>query len=106
MPTNELLQYWRKRYPLTLQGLASRIGITNFKTVENWEQRETIPNPKDLAALTTLFGKSAPELGFVRRNEWPPIPYLRLDYYRNGFFTGRKDILQRIHDQLAQLRPK
>ncbi len=105
MPTNELLRYLRERYPLTQEELAGHIGVLP-KTAQNWEYRETNPSPKELAKLTTLFGKSARELGFVRRNEWPPIPFLRLDYLRNEFFTGREDILQRLHDQLVQLRPK
>src|SRR6266513_2261993 len=105
MPKNELLRYWREQHHLTLPALADSIDVT-FARADNWENRGTDPYPEALEKLTALFGKSAQELGFVGRNEWPPIPYLRLDYPRNEFFTGREDILLRLHEQLAELRPK
>src|SRR5713226_2728503 len=105
MPRNELLQYWRDHCSLTQEGLAEHVGV-DLTTEQKWEHRGQTPYPVHLSKLIKLFGKSERELGFVKKNEWPPIPYLRLDYLRNEFFTGREDILQRLYDQLVQLRPK
>ena len=107
-----LEQHWSQRE------LAARLGTT-FVNVSRWERGITFPGVYYRRLLCQLFGKSAAELGLVLAPvpgktpqtlpvpcEEPPdevaplAPFWYLPYPRNPFFTGRGDLLLRLHDLL------
>src|SRR5260370_19932443 len=65
--------------------------------VGKWERGIIIPTAHYRQQLTTLFGKSARELGLVGKDE---IPFWNVPYRRNLFFTGREDLLEHLHTAL------
>jgi tetratricopeptide (TPR) repeat protein/transcriptional regulator with XRE-family HTH domain len=94
---NELLSYERERRHWTQEYVAEQIGAPDPKMVGKWERGIILPTAHYRQQLITLFGKSARELGLVRRDE---IPFWNVPYRRNLFFTGREDLLEQLHTAL------
>ena len=91
--------------------LAERIGTT-APNVGRWERGQTLPGPHFRQQLCTIFDVSAEDLGLFQEereneplsngNEVPvrsTFPWC-LPYRRNPFFTGRDEVLARLHEQL------
>ncbi len=95
---NELLQYERERREWSREYVAEQIGAPEDRMVGRWEREGVLPAPRYRQALCALFGKSARELGFVRRGQ---VPYWNVPYRRNLFFTGREVILTQLHELLT-----
>src|ERR1700694_6020584 len=91
---NELLQHERERRGWSREDLAERTGAPDYRMVARWEREGVIPSPRYRQALSTLFGKSPRELGFVKKRE---VPYWNVPFPRNPFFIGREDILEDLH---------
>src|SRR5215472_6374780 len=94
---NELLRYERQQRNWTQEYVAERIGAPDPKMVGKWERGITTPQLHYCKQLATLFGKSTWELGLARRGE---VPFWNVPYRQNPFFTGREDILMRLHEAL------
>ncbi len=94
---NELLRYEREQRNWTQEYVAERIGAPDPKMVGKWERGNTTPQLHYCKQLATLFDKSTRELGLVRRGE---VPFWNVPYRQNPFFTGREDILMRLHEAL------
>lgn len=97
---NELLKHEREKRDWTQGNVAEELGLLLDKTIDNrtvrrWELGEAIPAPNFRRELAKIFGKSTRELGFPSEGE---ISFWHVPYRRNAFFTGREDILQRLHD--------
>lgn len=107
---------WRQRE------VAEHLGTTVL-TITRWERGTHHPSAYFRAKLCVLFGKSAEELGFIQDpspSEHSPIkveakPAVQLTppstgpdsiwaipHLRNPFFTGREEVLQRLHTQINQ----
>ena len=112
------------------QDVADRIGTTR-NNVSRWERGITAPDPHFRQKLSELFGRSSTELGLfskkgkgvlvppaaaAQEQEALPAAQLELpsadpiaipDYWsiphpRNPYFTGREQLLEMMHAQLAQ----
>jgi tetratricopeptide (TPR) repeat protein len=94
---NELLKYEREQRNWTQEDVAEQIGAPDPKMVGKWERGVTMPHLHYGKKLAELFEKSVRELGLVRRGE---VPYWNVPYRQNPFFTGREDILARLHEAL------
>jgi tetratricopeptide (TPR) repeat protein len=100
--------------------VAEKIGTT-APNVSRWERGKTFPDTYFRQKLCELFGKSAEELDFQKgddkrreqslsqafdnQNITNPIltastSLWNIPYRRNPFFTGREDVLTRLHDVL------
>jgi transcriptional regulator with XRE-family HTH domain len=104
------------------QEVADQIGTTPVN-VSRWERGLTSPSPYFRHKLCELFGKSPQELGLLeetveehhehplalaspQQEVAPPLPVgtaplWNVPYRRNPFFTGREDILMRLHETLT-----
>src|SRR5713101_9724060 len=94
---NELLSHEREQRHWTQEYVAEQIGAPDPKMVGKWERGIIIPTAHYRQKLTTFFGKSARELGLVRRGE---VPFWNVPYRQNPFFTGREDILTHLNEAL------
>jgi tetratricopeptide (TPR) repeat protein len=94
---NELLRYEREQRNWTQEYVAEQIGAPDPKMVGKWERGIITPHLYYSKKLAALFEKSVRELGFVRRGE---VPFWNVPYRQNPFFTGREDILTRLHEAL------
>lgn len=94
---NELLSYERERRHWTQDNVAAQIGAPDPKMVGKWERGIIVPTPHYRQKLSTLFGRSARELGLVRKGE---IPFWQVPYRQNLFFTGREDLLEQVYTRL------
>lgn len=94
---NELLRYERERHAWTQEEVAERIGASDYNMIGRWEREGILPAARYRQQLMTLFGKSARELGFVRKGE---ISFWRIPYRQNVFFTGREEVLTQVHNAL------
>ena len=119
---NQRLSCEREQRGWSQQEVADHIGTTPVN-VSRWERGLTSPSPYFRHKLCELFGKHAQELGLVEdmasnRGEQTlaealpeqavatllspgTAPLWNVPHRRNPFFTGRKDVLMRLHDTLA-----
>jgi tetratricopeptide (TPR) repeat protein/transcriptional regulator with XRE-family HTH domain len=115
------LKWERERHSWSQEQTAEMIGTTT-PNVSRWERGITFPGPYFRQKLCELFGKSAEALGFVEEERDdvsellpdsphvdlpvlssspnPSIPRWNIPYRRNPFFTGREEVLLRLHDSL------
>jgi len=107
------------------QEVADQIGTTPVN-ISRWERGITVPSPYFRHKLCDLFGKDAQDLGLVgdgadNRSELLPaetaadrarairippvaVPLWNIPHRRNPFFTGREEVLKRLHTTLAASR--
>ena len=119
---NQRLRRHRELRSWSQRQLADQIGTTSFN-VSRWEQGITFPSPYFRQKLCEVFETTAPELDLLasqptqRTSSQPtsspseagtapplsaevPAPLWNVPYRRNPFFTGREDVLKRLHDAL------
>jgi tetratricopeptide (TPR) repeat protein/transcriptional regulator with XRE-family HTH domain len=115
---NLSLREERLRHRWSQQEVADRIGTTP-NSVSRWELGVTFPGPYFRGKLCDLFDKSAPQLGLdshaVEDGKGPAPQSERhvsaahhvlfpsvwnVPSRRNPFFTGREDVLTRLHETL------
>ncbi|GAC1348489.1 MAG: FxSxx-COOH system tetratricopeptide repeat protein [Ktedonobacteraceae bacterium] len=119
---NQRLSREREQRGWSQQKLADQIGTTPVN-VSRWERGLTSPSPYFRHKLCELFGKYAQELGLVEDTVDNPgeqvlaaafpeqaaaallsastTPLWNVPQRRNPFFTGREDVLMRLHETLA-----
>ena len=110
------LKYERERCSWSQEQFAELVGTT-ATNVSRWERGVTFPKPYFRQKLCELLGKNAEELGLLEPPPGPPpppnqsrahprhsFPHLessplrwRLPYQRNPLFTGREELLARLH---------
>lgn len=112
------LKQEREERGWTQTELAERIGTTQVN-VSRWETGQTMPGPYNRQKLADLFKKSLRELGLLSETDEgsseevfssipvvdSPLPtthflHSNVPYRRNPYFTGRKIILERLHNAL------
>ncbi len=107
---NNSLRGERLRHRWSQQEVADRIGTTP-NNVSRWELGLTTPGPYFRSKLCQLFGKPFSELGWGVDESTsshqsatgagvPSSPIWMVPFRRNPFFTGREDILTRLHNAL------
>ena len=119
---NVRLSREREQRGWSQQELADQLGTTPVN-VSRWERGLTTPSPYFRHKLCGLFGKTAQELGLVEdradsRSEQARAealsgqavatapstgiaPLWNVPHRRNPFFTGREDVLERLHHTLT-----
>ena len=99
---DELLLYERTKRHWTRDDLLAKIqeignaeGL-DINTIGRWERGITEPGSHHLNLLSTLYGRSIEELGYVPEYR---IPFWNINNVSspNPFFTGREDILRKLH---------
>ncbi len=122
---NLRLQQARKSRNWLQQDIATAIGTTPVN-VSRWEQGVTFPSPNFRAKLSELFSMSLEELGLLAEvsqenkcafapalsspvspiEKFPSplesvtsFPIWNIPYPRNPLFTGRDEILSRLHNK-------
>ena len=120
---NHLLRQARLEHGWTQKEVANRIGAPLDLNVTRWERGTAKPSAYYVQRLCELFGMSAGELGLL-----PPQPSLQeaavsstpalepaatfvkaqrlwnVPFKRNPFFTGRVELLHRLHELLHRDR--
>lgn len=86
------LRQERTIHQLTREELAEEIGGT-VPSLERWEYDQVTPRAKWLKELIRVFGR-VPELWGTCR--WRSVPY-----FPNQYFTGREQVLERLHNVLV-----
>ena len=117
---NSALRDERLRRDWSQQDLADRVSTT-ANNVGRWERGETVPGPYFRQKLSEVFGKSSSALGLVEERppaptlesqqrvplaeaafaDTPLLPLWNVPYGRNSFFTGREEVLERLHATLT-----
>ena len=113
------LKYERERCSWSQEQFAELVGTT-ATNVSRWERGVTFPKPYFRQKLCELLGKNAEELGLLEpppgtttppnqsraqphhsfpHPESSPLRW-RLPYQRNPLFTGREELLARLHRAL------
>jgi tetratricopeptide (TPR) repeat protein/transcriptional regulator with XRE-family HTH domain len=121
---NQRLSHAREQRGWSQQEVADRIGTTSVN-ISRWERGLTSPGPYFRHKLCALFEQSPQELGLIQETVGDPLaqaskptpsgqstplipestPRLwNIPYRRNPFFTGREDVIQRIHAALLANR--
>jgi transcriptional regulator with XRE-family HTH domain len=119
---NQKLRYERERRGWSQQDVADKVGTTPLN-VGRWERGVTLPGPHFLQKLSEVFKKNMQELGLAATDGEtakqvplsPPVispaqetalSVWNVPYKRNLLFTGREDVLSRLHDAfLNQQQP-
>jgi transcriptional regulator with XRE-family HTH domain len=89
----------RKKHSWSQQMLADKIGTTVL-AINRWEHDKTQPQPYYREKLCEVFGKSHDEL-FGEPEEEERAPIWNIPHLRNLYFTGREEILMRLHNALT-----
>lgn len=107
---NDQLKQERLLRGWTQADLAGFLGTDGY-TVNRWERGRAYPSPYFRQKLCELFDKNALELGLVPEQEKvdsisQPLPgnfpvFWSLPHPPNPCFTGREEILQKLHSLLA-----
>ncbi|HLI05308.1 MAG TPA: tetratricopeptide repeat protein [Ktedonobacteraceae bacterium] len=120
---NQRLSHAREQRGWSQQEVADRIGTTSVN-ISRWERGLTAPGPYFRHKLCALFEQSPQELGLIQETAGDPlaqaskptpsgqiVPLIsegsrlwNIPYRRNPFFTGREDVIQRIHAALLANR--
>ena len=88
------LRQERELHHWTQEQLAKKIG-GSIPSINRWEHDRTGLKSEWLDLLTEAFGRPPEQWGTARQIPWN-VPFLR-----NPYFTGREQILQRLHRALA-----
>src|SRR5258708_18410554 len=118
MQRNESLRKLRIGRNWRQQDVADQLGTT-ITTIGRWERGDQQPSAYFRVKLSTLFGKSAQELGLVEAFVSPPesnateaaqtvsapsqeTALWTVPYARNPHFTGRDDLLSELEQLFAE----
>lgn len=100
---SDLLKMYRKQKRITQRQLASKLDV-HYNTIWAWEQGDHLPETRGMVLevakhlrLNDLERRHLLEASLMSLSTYWHIPYPR-----NRFFTGREEILTRLHDMLGQ----
>ena len=118
---NDLLRRARQERGWSQRVVADRIGAPQDTMITRWERGNAIPSPYYIVRLCQLFGMTATELGLLQekpsgevlsapgelvQSSAAPVEdraaFWNVPFRRNPFFTGRANLLERLHGQLVQ----
>ncbi len=92
--SGQRLRRERESHHWTQEQLAEKIG-GSVPSINRWEHDRSAPRQDMFNLLSEVFGKPPERWGTGRQILWN-IPFLR-----NPYFTGRDQLLQRLHQALA-----
>jgi tetratricopeptide (TPR) repeat protein len=99
----ELLKTLRKQSKVNQQELATRLGM-HLNTISKWERGICLPESKTIVLeLANQLHLNAHDTRLLLEASLTALsPYWHVPYQRNPFFTGREEVLQRVHEALHQ----
>jgi tetratricopeptide (TPR) repeat protein len=99
----DLLKTLRKQSKVNQQELASRLGV-HRNTISKWECGMYLPESKTIVLeLARQLDLDPHDTRLLLEASLTALsPYWHLPYQRNPFFTGREEVLQRVHGALHQ----
>jgi tetratricopeptide (TPR) repeat protein len=99
----DLLKTLRKQSRVNQQELASRLGV-HLNTISKWERGICLPESKTIVLeLAHQLHLNPHDTRLLLEASLTALsPYWHLPYQRNPFFTGREEVLQRVHEALHQ----
>jgi tetratricopeptide (TPR) repeat protein len=99
----ELLKTLRKQGKVNQQELATRLGV-HFNTISKWERGICLPESKTIVLeLANQLHLNTHDTRLLLEASLTALsPYWHVPYQRNPFFTGREEVLQRVHEALHQ----
>jgi tetratricopeptide (TPR) repeat protein len=99
----DLLKDYRKQKKKTQRQLADLLGV-HYNTISGWERGNNLPGSKSIVLelarhlrLNDLQTRQLLETSLVTASTYWHVPY-----QHNPFFTGREEVLQMLHQMLAQ----
>src|SRR5579884_4153797 len=97
----ELLRALRKRRKVSQRELAARLGV-HLNTVGSWERGDFLPESKTVVLeIARQLALDVQDTRLLLEASLTALsPYWHLPYQRNPFFTGREEVLQRVHEAL------
>src|SRR5262245_30161073 len=103
LPFGELLKTLRSRRKLSQQELARRLG-KHLNTVGSWERGDRLPDTKAMVLeLARVLQLDEPETRKLLAASLTSLSTAwAVPYQRNPFFTGRRSLLEHLHQQLAE----
>lgn len=105
-PFGDLLRGLRQRVHLTQQGLAQRIGV-HRNTISGWQRGDYLPESRamvlELARHLRLGETDTRRL--LEASLTALAPHWTVPMRRNPFFTGREELLERLHMLLCGEHP-
>lgn len=96
------LVHERLRFNWSQEEVANALGTT-ARSINRWEHDKAVPHPHYKQQLCRVFNRSSETLfGTISSDESTPSPSApwNIPYRRNPFFTGRGEVLMRLHDIL------
>lgn len=114
MPTgipNELLKYEREKVQHWSQSylagqidrLKDQADIDRRRMIRRWESGGTKPGDYYLEQLVKVYGRTRAQLGYPEEGR---ISFWHVPYTQNFYFTGRGEILQKLHANLTSSERK
>lgn len=106
VPFGDLLKSLRQRQNISQQELASRLGL-HRNTLGKWERGDCLPHTRgmvmEIARRLRLDEQETRQLlqASLISLEPEPAPLWHIPYPRNHYFTGREELLLRLHDLLV-----
>ncbi|HEX7733572.1 MAG TPA: helix-turn-helix transcriptional regulator [Ktedonobacteraceae bacterium] len=106
VPFGDLLKSLRQRQNISQQELAARLGL-HRNTLGKWERGDCLPHTRgmvmEIARRLRLDEQETRQLlqASLAALEPEPAPLWHIPYPRNHYFTGREELLQRLHLLLA-----
>ncbi len=85
------------------QEVADKLGTTKV-VVSRWESGEHLPTPYYRQQLSELYGKTPAELGLLPAPIPPPHGAWNIPIAHTPHFTGRDDLLDRLHERLSKAK--
>lgn len=84
----------RERLGLTQEGLAKKLKVSSLSVVR-WENDQRLPHRSTREVIYAFFEKTSETFGVQTTRFW------HVPVERNPYFTGRHDLLQRLHKALV-----
>ena len=99
----DLLKTLRKQSKVNQQELATRLGV-HLNTISKWERGICLPESKTIVLeLANQLHLNTHDTRLLLEASLTALsPYWHVPYQRNPFFTGREEVLQRVHEALHQ----
>ena len=101
-PFGDLLRGFRTRARMSQTVLAEKLGVTRL-TISNWEEGNNLPRRRQVKEIADALLLDEEDTNKLMAASLRQIPVRRwnVPYRRNGFFTGRQEVLGQLRAVLT-----